>query len=156
MKLAHQIWIKIFSYEKFNEDENLIRDNFLKLFPFNFEDEKLELTQTEAKGFSELKITIFEIILKKDKHIKKFLEKLLQNLDEEQKKKILEQSGKRLDENLDFFLRFDKEQYMKNNILKLTESGNCIHFKFSIAAFPKKRDIALKIIKSLFDEKINY
>ena len=43
MKIAHLIRIKVFSYEKFNENEKLILGKFLQLFPFNIKDEKIEL-----------------------------------------------------------------------------------------------------------------
>ena len=150
MKLAHQINLKVFSYEKFNDDDTLISDKFLKLFPFDLKDEKIELKKTEAFGFHDKKIIIFNIILSKNKHIKKFLENLLIKLDEQQKNLIQSQFESRLDENLDFFLRFDKDEYLKNDKLVLTESGNCFHIRMSIAAFPKKRDLGLDLVKSIF------
>ena len=79
-----------------------------------------------------------------------FLNNLVENLDEEQRKLILSQLESRLDDNLDFFLRFDKEEYLKNNKLKLTDSGNCFHIEMSIAAFPKKREIGMEIVKKIF------
>ena len=125
MKLAHQIKTKVFSYEKHNEDDKLILDKFLQLFPFNLKDEKIELKKTNVLGINEKKITIFEITLTKEKHTIKFLENLMKNLDEEQKKLIFSQLESRLDDNLDFFLRFDKDEYLKNDKLKLADSGNC-------------------------------
>ena len=150
MKIAHQIKVKVFSYEKNNEDEKLVLDKFLQLFPFNLKDEKIELKNTNALGLNEKKITIFEVALTKEKHTNLFLNNLIKNLDEEQKKFILSQLESRLDNNLDFFLRFDKTEYIQNNKLKLTDSGNCFHIKISVAAFPKKREIARKIISQIF------
>ncbi len=149
MKLAHQIKAKVFSYEKFNEDDKLILDKFLQLFPFNIKDEKIELKKTEIIGFNEKGITIFDVTLAKEKHTSKFLENLMENLDKEQKKLILSQLEQRLDDNIDFFLRFDKDEYIKNNKLVPTDSGNCFHIKTSIAAFPKKREIGLDIVKKI-------
>ena len=150
MKIAHQIKVKVFSYEKNNEDEKLVLDKFLQLFPFNLKDEKIELKNTNALGLNENKITIFEVALTKEKHTNLFLNNLIKNLDEEQKKLILSQLESRLDGNLDFFLRFDKNEYLKNNKLKLTDSGNCFHIEISVAAFPKKREIASGIVKEIF------
>ena len=151
MKIAHLIRIKVFSYEKFNENEKLILDKFLQLFPFNIKDEKIGLKKTEATGFHEKKITIFEIVLTKEKHTNAFLRTLAGNLDEEQRKLILSQVESRLDENLNFFLRFDKNEYLKNNKLILTHSGNCFHIEISVAAFPKKKEIGLEILKPFFN-----
>lgn len=152
MKIAHQIKVKVFSYEKNNEDEKLVLDKFLQLFPFNLKDEKIELKNTNALGLNENKITIFEVALTKEKHTNLFLNNLIKNLDEEQKKLILSQLESRLDNNLDFFLRFDKNEYLKNNKLKLTDSGNCFHIEISVAAFPKKREIASGIVKEIFGQ----
>ena len=150
MKIAHQIKIKVFSYEKNSDDERLIHNKFLQFFPFSLKDEKIELKTTPAKGFSEKKITVFDVTLAKEKHINKFLKNLAGNLDEEQKKLILSQSESRLDNNLDFFLRFDKGEYLKNNKLRLTDSGNCFHIEMSIAAFPKTKEVGLEVVKSIF------
>ena len=150
MKLAHQIKAKVFSYEKVNEDEKLILDKFLQLFPFDLKEQKIELKKTQAFGFNENKIAIFDVALTKEKHTKQFLENLIKNIDEEQRKLILSQLESRLDDNLDFFLRFDKDEYLKNDKLKLTDSGNCFHIKISVAAFPKKRELALDIVKGIF------
>ena len=150
MKLAHQIKLKVFSYEKNNEDDKLILDRFLELFPFDLKDQKIELKKTQAFGFNEMKITIFDVALTKEKHTKQFIENLIKNKDEGQKKLILSQLESRLDDNLDFFLRFDKGEYLKNNNLRLTVSGNCFHVMMSVAAFPKKREIAVDIVKGFF------
>jgi len=150
MKLAHQIKIKVFSYEKNNEDEKLILDKFLQLFPFDLKDEKILLNRANAGGFEDRKITIFDVTLEKEKHTNGFIGNLVKNLDEEQKKLILAQLESRLDDNLDFFLRFDKDKYIKNNKLVLTDSGNCFHIMISVAAFPRKREIALDIVKGVF------
>ena len=150
MKTAHQIRIKVFSYEKFNENKELILAKFLQLFSFNLKDEKIELKKTEAQGFNEQKITIFEITLTKERHTNKFIENLIENLDEEQRKLILSQLESRLDDKLNFFLRFDKDEYLNNDKLKLTYSGNCFHIEISVAAFPKKRDLAVGFVRKVF------
>ncbi len=151
MKLAHQIKANVFSYEKNNEDDKLILDKFLHLFPFSLKDEKIELNKSNAAGFEDKNITIFEVTLEKEKHTSQFINNLIKNLSDEQKNLILEQLESRLDNELNFFLRFDKDEYLKNNKLVLTDSGNCFHIMISVAAFPRKMGIALSIIKSLFE-----
>lgn len=150
MKLAHQIKLKVFSYGKHSEDDKLILGKLLEFFPFDLEEEKIELKKTGALGMNENQITIYEVVLTKEKHISRFLENLKEKINGDQKKLILDQLESRLDENLDFFIRIDKDEYVKNGKLKLTDSGNCFHLKMSIAAFPKKRDIALGIVNNLF------
>lgn len=89
----------------------------------------------------------------KNNLINQFLESLLNNLDENQKEIILEQFESRLDKNFDFFLRFDKDSWINEQKLLLTDSGRCFHVKISVATFPRKREVALNTIKSLFEER---
>ena len=150
MKIAHQIKITVFSYEKHNEDPNLALEKLLQLVPFNAKDEKISLNKTEAHGFNEKKIIIFEILLEKEKHTNKFLENLIGKLNIHQKNTILEQLESRLDDNLSFFLRFDKEEYIKNGRLALTDSGNCFHIEIGIAAFPRRKEAAIGVARGIF------
>jgi len=153
MKIAHLIRIKVFSYEH-KDNGKLVLDKFLQLFPFNLKEEKIELKKIEAKGFAEKKIIIYEVVLTKEKHTNAFIENLVKNLDEEQRKLILSQAESRLDDKLNFFLRIDKDEYLDNNKLQLTDSGNCFHIEISVAAFPKNRENGLEIVRKVFGESI--
>lgn len=148
MKYAHLIKLSVFSYE--DENSESVGEAFLSFFPFNLEDNKIVLNETITEGFNKKKIEAFEITLAKASLINRFLQNLLDNLDENQKKQILIQAESRLDKNLDFFLRFDKDSLIKEKKLVLTDSGKCFHLKISIAAFPKKREIALNAVNDLF------
>ena len=64
---------------------------------------------------------------------------------------MLEQKESRLDEDLNFFVRIDKEKWIDGKEMFLTDSGNCFHIKILIAAFPKKRENALKIVEKMFE-----
>ncbi len=75
MKYAHSIKLTVFSYE--NENVQNILDAFLKFFPFNLEENKVELKKTEAKGTTESNITIFEVVLTKTNLINQFLDFIL-------------------------------------------------------------------------------
>ena len=154
MKYAHLIKLTAFSYE--NENAQSVLEAFLRLFPFNLEDHKIVLKKTGALGFNESKIMIFEAELIKTNLIKQFLENLLAKLDKSQKELVLNQSESRLDKNLDFFLRFEKDSWINEKKLILTDSGKCFHIKMSVAAFPKKREIALNAIKDLFNKQQTY
>ncbi|MBS3114296.1 hypothetical protein J4448_04285 [Candidatus Woesearchaeota archaeon] len=151
MKYAHLIKLTVFSHE--NENSQSILGAFLMFFPFNIEDNKVAFKKTNADGFNESKIGVFEAALANNGLINQFLKNLLNNLDENQKNMILSQLESRLDKNLDLFFRFDKDSWINEKKLILTDSGKCFHLKISVAAFPKKREIALNLIKDLFSEK---
>jgi len=150
MKYAHLIKIDVFSKE--GEDEDVITKRLLSLIPFSIEKQKIKLEKSKAEGFGDKSINIFEITLTKDSHINQFLKNLKEKLADEQKKIILKQAESRLDEDLNFFLRLDKEKLINEDMLWITDSGNCFHIKISIAAFPKKRDVGLEIVKNLFKQ----
>ena len=151
MKYAHLIKLTVFSYE--NENSQAVLDAFLNFFPFNLEENKVDFRKTNAHGFNESKIEILEVTLAKANLINQFLNNLLKNLDKTQKNSILQQVESRLDKNLDFFLRFDKYLWINEQKLILTDSGICFHLKISVAAFPKKMEIALNIIRNLLTVK---
>ena len=148
MKYAHLIKTTVFSYE--GENNESILEAFLRFFHFNLEDSKVILKKGSASGVNDKKIEILEIILTKNNLINQFLKNLTSNLDEIQRDQILMQAESRLDKNFDFFLRFDKDLWINEKKLVLTDSGKCFHIKISIAAFPKKREIALNVVKEIF------
>ena len=148
MKYAHLVKLTVFSYQ--SEDDEKILHSLLKFFPFGLKENKILIEQKSATGFSDNKILIREVTITKTNLVNQFLKNLLENLDKQQKEKLVGQAETRLDENLDFFIRFAKTYWIENEKLTLTDTGKCYHLKISIAAFPKKREIALNLIKSLF------
>ena len=150
MKYANQIRLNVFSYE--HEDRNSVLEAFLGFFPFDLEENKVILKNTKASGFNEQVVEIFEAALAKDSLIKQFLKNLLNNLSEVQKGQLLQQAESRLDADLNFFIRFDKDSWIKDRKLFITDSGNCFHLKISVAAYPKKREAALNVVNELFSK----
>ncbi len=147
MKLANNVRISVFSKE--DENEQAIEEKLKQMVPLELEKEKITLTKQTAMGFNEKKIRILEIALNKDRHINTFLESITKNLGEKQKELLLRQKESRLDEELNFFIRLDKEK-MLNNEYWITDSGSCYHIKINIAAFPRKREKAFEIIEQIF------
>lgn len=150
MKYFHNVVLSAFV--KPEEDEQLIKDAVLSLIPFDLKERNIALTETVAEGFQEKKIIILKIILEKDRDINEFMKKLLERLSEAQKQQLIEQEN-RLDEHLCYYMRFDKD-YLFENKLVLTDAGNCVHVKLSVASFPKKREVALGVIRSLFEKTL--
>ncbi len=148
MKIANSVKISVFVKEE--EDESKIRNKLLELFPFDLQEEKIEVKEQNTTGFTEKKIKVLEVILEKDKHIEAFLGKLAERVSDEAKELLGKQLESRLDEDCNFFLRFSKDKMIEENEFWLTDQGNCFHIKINVAAFPKKKEIALDIIKKVF------
>ena len=150
MKFAHYAKLTVFCHE--GENFGNIKNALLEIVPFSLEQNKLKINETNATGFSEKKIKILEINLQKESLISKFLKNLSSNLSEIQKGIILQQLESRLDDGLHFFIRLDKEKWLNQRKLLLTDSGRCFHIKISMAAFPHKREIALKMLTDFFSK----
>ncbi len=146
MKLAHNIRISVFIKE--GEDEKTTEETLKTLLPGNTEKEKITIKKTIATGFNEKKIIILETTLEKERHTRKFLENINQELSPEDKKLLTTQEN-RLDENMHYYLRLDKEK-LEEGIMRLTDKGNCYHIRISLAAYPKNKETAKKLIKEIF------
>ena len=149
MKLANNIEIRVFCPPE--EDCLQIKQAFLDLIGMNeekIEEEKISHKEQTAKGFQERKIKIFECTLEKDRHCNVFLKRISENLTEEDKDLILNQKN-RLDANLNFFLRLEKEELIEGKY-RITDSGECFHIKINVAAFPRKKEAAWTVLKEIF------
>ncbi len=148
MKLANNTGIRAFCKE--GEDKELLLEKLKLLLPFDVQDEKIKIEEQTAEGFDEKRIVIISVILTKDRQINAFIDNLLSRLGDE-KKTLLEQLESRLDSELNFFIRLDKEMLLKDKFV-LTDSGNCYHIKISMAAFPKRRETATTLLKGLLSQ----
>ncbi len=117
------------------------------LLPFDLGKEKVKITDQAAEGFDEKRIAILSVMLTKDRHVNAFIENLIKRLGDE-KNTLLEQLDSRLGNDLNFFIRLDKELLLKDKFA-LTDSGNCCHIKINIAAFPKRREKAAEMIRKI-------
>ena len=146
MKQIHEIRLSVFCKEFENEKE--ILDKLYSFFPFEI---KKQFKRETATGLLDKPIRIFQAVLIKNKEINLFIKDLFQKLSKEQKELLIAQLDSRLDNGLHFFMRFDKDKLLRDNILGITDDGNCYHLKMSIAAFPKKREVAKKIIMQILN-----
>lgn len=156
MKLVHNVTISVFCKE--HEDEQKIHDGLLFLLGMDeseLKKQKLKINRKSAQGFNEKKIIIFTVIIDKQRHTKLFLKNLVSLLASGQRKIIATEAKNHLDDGFFFFIRFEKDAIIKDKKLMLTDSGKCYHVKMSIAAFPKSRDAAFKVVESIFSEDLN-
>ena len=157
MKLLHKVIISVFLKPELTQSdldiEKRIIDCMKMLSAVDIDHEKLQITAQTVTGFNERKIKTFTLILEKESHTNAFLSKLSSALNSEQKSLLLIQEESRLDENLDFFIRLGLNELLRNEYY-ITESGDCFHIKMVIAAFPKTRKSAIKVIEKIFGEQL--
>ena len=119
VKFLHTINISVFI--KPEDDKEKIKSSLLALIP---EDEKIKITESSTESFNDRSISIVDVRLDKERHIAEFLKSFTEKLSNDQKAFLLKQDN-RLDENLYFFIRLDK-QSLSSNELKITDSGERI------------------------------
>ncbi|HIH31623.1 TPA: hypothetical protein HA235_02850 [Candidatus Woesearchaeota archaeon] len=148
MKYAHTIILTVFvKPEDIILDESInkkINECIRKMLVIDYDKEQV-LKITEAGGFENRKIIIYELSIHKESHTNQFISNLMKSLTIEQKQYLISDKHERLDEELGFYLRLDKKALLEGKYL-ITDSGECFHIKMTIAAFPKNRENALKVI----------
>ena len=133
--MIHNIKFRAFVYE--DEDVDEISQAILNILP------EAEIEAEEAEGLLEDKIIILSGVVSKKRYTKTFFNTLLEWTDLEKLNGDLE---RKIDEKGNWFLRFDKEDAF-DEIWTIKDSGDSIHLKVKIAAFPAKKEIAVEKVR---------
>jgi RNA-binding protein len=144
VKFVHSVKITVFA--KQGEDSEKIKAALLNLVPPGDEKDKCVLKNSTAEGF-ESNIKILELFISKDRIVSGFIKHLKVLLSDEQKETILGEDN-RVDDECFFYIRLDKKSLLDGRC-ELTGSGDCFHIKMSMAAFPKKREAAIAVVKKM-------
>ena len=145
-RLVHSIETRVF--EKDASCISDIYDSFSELLPIDFDKEKIVVQHKQAVGFGQNIIHILSMNIHKYRHIWLLIQNIFQNLSRRDVEKICEQRDLRLDDHGYFFIRLDKKLLL-DGVYKLTEQGNCFHFKIKMAAFPSTRENAMISLEEL-------
>lgn len=137
--MIHNIRFRVFVYE--NEDLDELKQAIFNIFP------DAEIEVEEAEGLTENKILILTGLVSKKRQTKDFFNRLLQ-LDKNSLDKLVNDLDRKMDESGNLFLRLSKESAINNEIFIL-DSGDSIHLKIKIAAFPAKKEIAIDKLKEV-------
>lgn len=135
--MIHNIRFREFVYE--DEDLDELKQAILNIFP----DTEIEIE--EAEGLTENRILILTGVISKKRQTKDFFNKLLE-LDREVLDKLINDLDKKVDENGNLFLRLSKEDAIDEKI-NIVDSGDSIHLKIKIAAYPAKKEVAINKLK---------
>ena len=148
MKFLNNVVLSVFCRSE--EDAQSVKKSLAELVPLNLEEEKIRVVEQTAEGFNDQKIKIFTITLTKQSHTNAFLKMLLAKLTAEQKEMLVQQRESRLDNDLNFFMRLDKDKLINDRAMSITDSGNCFHIKLHLAAYPARRPDALVLVEKIF------
>lgn len=139
--MIHNIRFREFVYE--DEDLDELKQAILNIFP----DAEIEIE--EAEGLTENRILILTGVISKKRQTKDFFNKLLE-LNSKVLDKLINDLDKKVDENGNLFLRLSKEDAIDEKI-NIVDSGDSIHLKIKIAAYPAKKEVAINKLKEAID-----
>ncbi len=140
--MIHNISYRTFVYG--TEKEEKVREAIKTLFPSS--SPHCEITE----GYYKNPVLILYDKIDKKRDIKDFIKKLDQ-IETSDQKKILNQLENKMDDKGNLFLRFDKQKAYLGD-LKIVEHGDSIHLKVKMAAYPAKKEVALKLARKLWCE----
>ena len=150
MRLLQSVKLSVFAKPSEGENVAAITQALKELVPLDLVEEKIAVMDETAQGFHEQPIHIISITLTKQTHTTAFLKSLLANLTDAQKELLLQQKESRLDNELAFFIRLDKEQWLAHRQAVITDSGRCFHITLHLAAYPARRPDALELVEKIF------
>ena len=82
-------------------------------------------------------------VIDKKRYLKDFLNNLFEELGTDEIIKLYDDIDKKMDDQCNLFLRFSKDAAVDEK-WQIVDRGDSIHLKIKIAAYPAKKDIALK------------
>ena len=135
--MIHNIRYRLFVYENENEEELI--NGLHNILP----DVVPELEEAEGMLGENDNILIYSGIVDKKRYLKDFLFNLINQLDKDQLLKLYDDLERKMDDQCNLFLRFSKDAAVDEK-WQIVDRGDSIHLKIKIAAYPAKKDIALK------------
>ena len=133
--MIHNIKFRAFVYEDESVEE--ISQAILNILP------EAEIESEEAEGMLEDKIIILSGVVSKKRYTKTFFNTLLEFTDLDKLNSDLE---RKMDEKGNWFLRFDKSDALDEK-WTILDSGDSVHMKIKIAAYPALKDIAVEKVR---------
>ena len=143
--MIHNIRYRVFIYE--NEDKDEILEALLNVLP------TAEPEVEEAEGLLEEKMLILTGTISKKRETKEFLNTLIDSIGKAQLIKLYDDLDRKMDEKGNLFLRLSKEKALDEE-WEILDGGDSIHLKIKIAAYPAKKEVAIKKISEVFPEDI--
>lgn len=142
--MIHNIRYRVFIYD--DEDRDDVLQALLNILP------EADPEVEEAEGLLGENMLILSGTISKKRHTKEFLNNLL-SIDKNQLKKLYDDLDRKMDEKGNLFLRFSKEKALDEQ-WEILDGGDSIHLKVKIAAYPAKKEVALKLLEGQFPDDI--
>jgi len=131
------------------EDEAKLKSLLDSLLPGD-----VKIRGTKASGHYGNLILILAAEIRKRADLREFWDKIVSGLGPEGKRKLLREASRRVSEDCFLYLRFDKQRACEGEFV-LTDSGDAIHVQLKIAAYPARREVALRLVEDFIKSGLN-
>lgn len=135
--MIHNISYRTFVYGTENEEK--VKRAVKTLFPNS------SPLKEETEGYYKNPVLILHDKIEKNREIKDFI----QQLKKMPSSYILNDLDRKMDDKGNLFLRFDKQKAYKG-YLQVVEHGDSIHVKIKIAAYPARKEYAIKLAREIW------
>jgi hypothetical protein len=139
VKKFHELSIETFVQA--TEDESRVMEAMENLIGREIE----ELQVFDSEGVHRNPIKVLKTSFRREREIRGIISSWKEM---EFWKEAVEKADERMDENLVFHLRVDKQAAFGNEI-KLWKKGESIHIRLKVASFPASREKGLEVIRML-------
>lgn len=140
--MIHNIRYRLFVYEDENEEELI--EGLKNILP------TAKIEREVAEGMMEDEIIILSGKIDKKKETKEFLKNLL-DMDKDSLEKLADDLNRKTDKNGNLFLRFSKTSACDEK-WEICDTGDSIHLKVKIAAYPAKQEVAINLLNEALYE----
>lgn len=133
------------------ESEEKLRRALESLLP-----ENVEIEREGVEGHYGDSKVILSADIENRPDLRELWDKILEKLPEGGKEWLAREALDRIADDCRLYLRFDKQEMVSDRRLEFSDTGDVIHVRINIAAYPAKRKIALEKMKEFRDAGFEY
>lgn len=130
--------VEVRSFVHATEGLEKVKEIFRSLLP-----EEIGVEESRAKGHHGDQITILSTRIDRNPDIREFWHQVMKMMPNKEKEKLSEVAVDRIAEDCRLYLRFDKQAAVDEELI-LVESGDALHIRINVSAYPAKREIAVE------------
>ncbi|MBD3388784.1 MAG: hypothetical protein GF416_06925 [Candidatus Altiarchaeales archaeon] len=146
---VHHVTISAFSSV---EEADALKGVISGMLPEGVEVEDRRIEPEEEGGVFNHELVELKAVVKKQKRIREFVSKVLGSLDDYDARKLREGPDDFIDDRCNLYMRLSKTEAEDGNFV--FESGDCIHVRLKLAAYPAKKEKALPIARELIEDAL--
>ncbi len=118
--------------------------------------EEVEIEESEAEGHYGDSKLLFSARIENRSEIRKFWDNILEHLVEKEKDWLKNNAIDRIADDCKLYLRFDKQLAVAEEMLRFSDSGDVVHVRINIAAYPAKKDLAVEEMEKFLKSGLHY